>query len=68
MTYWYNLDTRQVEEDATTSSKDHLMGPYPTREAAENALQSAAERTAAWDEEDRRRAEEDGKDPDDDAW
>jgi hypothetical protein len=30
------------------------MGPYPTREAAEHALDQAKARTRAWDEEDER--------------
>ncbi|MDO5626955.1 MAG: methionine aminopeptidase [Mobilicoccus sp.] len=65
MAFWFNVKTREVEEDGATSRKEDLMGPYETREAAENAFASAAERTEAWDEEDRRRAEEDGKEPDD---
>ncbi len=28
----------------------HRLGPYQTREEAENALATAAERTRAWDE------------------
>ncbi len=67
MKYWYNLVTRQVEEDLSHSRKKDLLGPYPTRQAAEAALLTAAARTEAWDEEDRRRAEEDaragGRDP-----
>lgn len=58
MPYWYNVDTGQVEEDSATSSKDHLMGPYPTQEAAQAALSSAAQRTEDWDEEEARRLEE----------
>jgi len=42
-----------VEDDEHTSPKENLLGPYPTREAAQNALQSTAERTAAWEEEER---------------
>ncbi|GMA39385.1 methionine aminopeptidase [Mobilicoccus caccae] len=68
MPYWFNVDTRQVEEDENTSRKEHLMGPYETRQDAEQALDKAASRTEAWDEEDRRRAEEDGRDPDEDRW
>ena len=43
----------QVEPDETKSAGENLMGPYDTEEEARNALQTAAERTAAWDEEDR---------------
>lgn len=63
MAYWFNVNTRGVEEDPNTSSKDNLMGPYNTREEAERALQTAADKTASWDEEDRRRAEEEGAGP-----
>lgn len=66
--YWYNLNTKQVEEDMNHSRKDNLLGPYPTREAAAAALQSTAARTEKWDEEDERRAREEaefrGEDPD----
>ncbi|MCB7135467.1 SPOR domain-containing protein [Cellulosimicrobium marinum] len=36
------------------SSWTHRMGPYPTREAAQEALETARRRSDAWDEEDRR--------------
>ena len=68
MSFWYNVNTGQVEEDGATSSKDHLMGPYATRGEAERALESAHARTEAWDEEERRRAREEGRDPDDRPW
>ena len=51
--YWYNLTTREVEH-GRISSWEHRLGPYPTREAAERALQEAAERTEAWDEADKK--------------
>jgi hypothetical protein len=52
--FFYNTVTGQVEEvDRKSQSKD-LLGPYPTREAAANALQTARERTESWDEDDRR--------------
>lgn len=53
MAFWYNISTGQVEEDGQTDPKADLMGPYPTRAAAEQALQTAAEKTEKWDEEDR---------------
>jgi hypothetical protein len=52
--FWFNVRTRQVEELETKSQSKDLMGPYPTRTAAERALERAAERTEAWDEEERR--------------
>ena len=50
--YWFNIATRQVEEGHQSDSSD-LMGPYPTREAAQNALATARENTERWDAEDR---------------
>lgn len=51
--YWYNIATKQVEVGHKSDWRN-LMGPYPTREQAENALQAARENTERWDEEDRR--------------
>lgn len=48
--FWYNLDTREVEE-GDGSNVPHLMGPYPTHEAAAQALAHAAENTRRWDAE-----------------
>ncbi|WP_116113812.1 methionine aminopeptidase [Austwickia chelonae] len=61
MSYWYNLRTGQVEQDPNTSRKADLMGPYGDAQSAARALEKARERTAAWDEEDRRAAERDGE-------
>ncbi|WP_066462000.1 hypothetical protein [Sanguibacter suarezii] len=48
--FYFNTKTRQVEV-GKPSSWTHRMGPYPTREAAERALQIAQVRTEVWDEE-----------------
>ena len=48
--FYFNTKTHQVEV-GKPSSWTHRMGPYPTREAAERALQIAQVRTQAWDEE-----------------
>ena len=53
MAFWFNVRTGQVEEDANTSQKDRLMGPYDTYAAAEQALVTAREKTERWDAEDR---------------
>ncbi|WP_346774823.1 SPOR domain-containing protein [Cellulomonas sp. IC4_254] len=53
--FYYNTETGQVEQ-GKQSTWSHLLGPYPTREAAQHALEKARERTEAWDEEDRRDA------------
>jgi hypothetical protein len=61
--FWFNTRTGTVETVHDKSQSKDVLGPYPTREAAERALQSAHERTQQWDEEDRRWRE--GEDPDD---
>ena len=50
--YWYSLTRNTVEDDnGPTRGKDRL-GPYPTREAAEHALQTVQERNKEWDAQD----------------
>ena len=51
--FWFNTRTHEVEV-GHRSDWSHLMGPYPTREAAQHALENAERRTQAWDEEDER--------------
>ena len=53
MSYWFNVDTGQVETDETRSKGATVMGPYETEEAASHALESARARTEQWDAEDR---------------
>lgn len=50
--FYFNITTRQVEE-GRRSDWSVLMGPYPTREAAEKAFEHARERTEEADEADR---------------
>ena len=52
--FWFNVRTRQVQTAYDRGQAKELMGPYPTAEAARNALGAAAERTQEWDEADRR--------------
>ena len=56
--FYYNVATHQVEE-GRISDWSSLMGPYPTREAAQKALETAAARAQRWqaeeEEEDRGR-------------
>jgi hypothetical protein len=54
MAYWYNVSTGQVESEENKSQSADLMGPYDTEAEAARALETARERTEAWDEEDRR--------------
>lgn len=49
--YWYNTKTGEVEE-GHKSSWTNLMGPYPTRAEAEQALTTAKSRNEAWEAED----------------
>lgn len=51
--YWYNPTTGEVEQ-GRVSPWTERMGPYPSREAAQAALDRAQARTDAWDEADRR--------------
>ena len=53
MAFWFNVSTGQVEDDANKSPQDHLMGPYETHTAAEQALAHARENTERWDAEDK---------------
>lgn len=49
MAYWYNVSSGQVETDDNKGQGENLMGPYPSEAEAANALQTARERTEAWD-------------------
>lgn len=53
MAYWYNLTTGQVESEDNKSQSDDLMGPYDSQADAAKALETARQRTEAWDEEDK---------------
>lgn len=65
MHYWYNVETGQVEQDDNADRAQNRMGPYATEADARAALEKARERTAAWDEQERREAAAEGRDPDD---
>ena len=51
--YWYDTSTGEVHR-GRSGSWSHRMGPYPTREAAQEALETARRRSDAWDQEERR--------------
>ena len=51
--WWYCLKHKTVEPEAGCRAKDRL-GPYPTREAAEAALETVRRRNAEWDAQDDR--------------
>ncbi|WP_125777409.1 SPOR domain-containing protein [Antribacter gilvus] len=48
--YWYNTETGEVET-GRRSTWNHLMGPYATREEAEQALERARVRNDVWEDE-----------------
>jgi hypothetical protein len=50
--FYYNVVTHQVEEGKVSAWND-LMGPYPTREAAAKALETASARSQKWEAEER---------------
>ena len=51
--YWWCLSHERVEEDHDCPGSDRL-GPYPSREAAQNWKDRAEARNDAWDAEDRK--------------
>ncbi|AIX99734.1 hypothetical protein ART_0136 [Arthrobacter sp. PAMC 25486] len=46
--YWYNVETQEVEKDAQ-SGWQSLIGPYESREQAEEALDKVRARNEAAD-------------------
>lgn len=46
--FYYCLTHKAVETEKGCKASDRL-GPYPTREAAEHALEKVQERNEAWD-------------------
>lgn len=55
--FYFNTRTGEVEEGKRFSWFSRL-GPYATRAQAQRALETAAGRTEAWDEEDRAERED----------
>lgn len=53
MPWWFNVDTGQVESEATRSRDANVLGPYDSEEAASRALETARANTERWDAEDR---------------
>lgn len=49
--FYYNLNDGTVEEGRQSHGSE-LMGPYATREEAQQALKSAAARNEKWEDED----------------
>lgn len=59
MEYWFNTRTGGVEahDDPARARSADLMGPYASEDEASRALETAAARTASWDEEERKERE-----------
>jgi hypothetical protein len=47
--WWYDLTTKSVVSDDNTTKAADRLGPYPSREAAEHALQQVEQRNEAYD-------------------
>jgi len=62
--FWWCLTHSRVEGHDGWPNKDR-MGPYATAAEAERALQTAAERTEAWDRDDEDWADKGAGDPTD---
>jgi hypothetical protein len=50
--FWYNMHTGEVEQGFQSPSADRV-GPFPTRDEAEHALDILRANSAKWAEEDR---------------
>ncbi len=48
--FYYNIRTGQVEQLASKGQSKDLLGPYTSRESAQQALDLARQRTEQWDE------------------
>jgi hypothetical protein len=53
VSFWYNVDTGQVETDENRSRGEQVLGPYETEAQARAALDAARKKTEQWDAEDR---------------
>ena len=51
--FWYCVKHHAVEQGDGMCPLIDRLGPYPTREAAEQALETAARRNEEWDEQDK---------------
>jgi hypothetical protein len=47
--WWYDLKTKSAVQDARAGKIADRLGPYPSREEAERAMQKVAERNDAFD-------------------
>lgn len=47
--WWFDLKTKTAVQDTKAGKAADRLGPYPSREAAEQALAKVEERNAAYD-------------------
>jgi hypothetical protein len=47
--WWYDLKTKSAVQDERAGEVADRLGPYPSREEAERALEKVAERNEAFD-------------------
>ena len=47
--WWFDLRTKSVVQDNKAGKVTDRLGPYPSREEAERALEKVDERNAAYD-------------------
>jgi hypothetical protein len=51
--WWFDLKTKQVVQDDKAGKAADRLGPYPSREAAEHALETVQQRNESadkWDD------------------
>jgi len=49
--WWYCVKHKTVESDEVACKAVDRLGPYPSRQEAEGALDKVAQRNAAWEAE-----------------
>jgi hypothetical protein len=47
--WWFDLKSKSAVQDTKAGKAADRLGPYPSREAAEQALSKVEERNAAYD-------------------
>ena len=47
--WWYDLKTKSAVQDSRAGKVADRLGPYPSREEAERALDKVAERNESYD-------------------
>ena len=53
-TWWWSLKDQRAVTGAERGKDEDVLGPYPSKEAAENWKETSAQRDQAWKAEDER--------------